>query len=265
LTVQWNYSIETWRYPYHLGRQPIDHNRLNLLPRLEDFLISVFDVNAPKPIWTPGPTLDQGQTPHCVAYSGTHYLNATPIADHYGASDAERIYADCKIIDGEPGAQDGTTTDALSQVLQKWGRIKTAAFTQDVATVFRFVDYQGTVVCGTPWLESMFSTDSNGAVIVDRHSPVAGGHAWHLVRHLDNGYSIAQNSWGESFGIRYMGYGGFFLIADADLEWLLAQDGEVMAAVELPNPTPTPPPVLVAPVQPWGQGCLNALRNFIGI
>jgi hypothetical protein len=96
----------------------------------------------------------------------------------------------------------------------------------------------GPVMVGTVWLESMFDVDAEGYVQVDRKSAVAGGHeyvvsAWDAVKKR---FRI-DNSWGAAWGVN-----GSTWIHEADMQWLLSQQGDVTVPAWATAPVPTPPP-----------------------
>jgi hypothetical protein len=76
-------------------------------------------------------------------------------------------------------------------------------------------------MAGTVWLESMFETDDDGFVIVDRTSKVAGGHEYEVFLWTPGEYRI-WNSWGSGWGSSGVGR-----IKEDDFHWLLAQDGDM--------------------------------------
>lgn len=93
----------------------------------------------------------------------------------------------------------------------------------------------GPVMIGIEWLNSMFEPASDGTVPVDRRSGVAGGHEF-VVSAYDAsvGRFRMDNSWGESWGA-----GGSAWFREADLRWLLSQDGDVtQPAFAAPSPAP---------------------------
>jgi hypothetical protein len=104
----------------------------------------------------------------------------------------------------------------------------------------------GPVMVGTVWLESMFDAGSNGVLTVDRGSRVVGGHEYVISAYdaSHRAYRI-DNSWGESWGVR-----GSAWITQADLAWLLSQDGDVTvptwAVAPEPDPGPAPAPAITA-------------------
>jgi hypothetical protein len=92
----------------------------------------------------------------------------------------------------------------------------------------------GPVLWGTVWLNSMFDTDSDGFIKVDKNSGNAGGHELVI-----SGYDVAddvyevQNSWGTSWGID-----GYAYVKGTDMAWLLAQDGDITVPTYAPVPAP---------------------------
>lgn len=118
----------------------------------------------------------------------------------------------------------------------------------------------GPVMVGTVWLNSMFEVHPRtGFVIVDRKSGEAGGHEYVLSSY--DAFALAfriDNSWSDSWGVR-----GSAWITEADMQWLLSQQGDVTvpnwATVPTPPPAPTPSAVdprlvqVVALVNAWAK------------
>lgn len=105
----------------------------------------------------------------------------------------------------------------------------------------------GPVLIGIPWYESMFEPQSDGRIVVDTTSGVAGGHEL-LVREYDAAGDRVwvDNSWGLSWGVKGRGY-----FNGADLRTLLADGGDVTVLTFTTGPVPTPPPPPTpAPVDP---------------
>jgi hypothetical protein len=81
----------------------------------------------------------------------------------------------------------------------------------------------GPVLIGIPWLNSMFNPAADGRIPLDQSSGVAGGHELELARYdAQAGEYWVANSWGTSWGQSGWGY-----LAEADLSWLLSQQGDV--------------------------------------
>lgn len=174
------------------------------------------------------PTLDQGQTPHCVGFTGADWMNALPVDDHVNAPMGHDLYYACKVKDGEPGQENGSDIRSLMKVLKDRGRLNTYAAAAGIEEVTRFVCLQGPVCWGIGWTESMFTPDERG--LVEPKGPDVGGHAF-----IEYGYDpetdehLLLNSWGPSWGIN-----GRFRMRGVDLAERLANGGEAWAAVELP-------------------------------
>jgi hypothetical protein len=115
----------------------------------------------------------------------------------------------------------------------------------------------GPVLWGTVWLNSMFETDENGFLKVDRNSAEAGGHELVI-----SGYDVAddvyeiQNSWGTSWGVD-----GYAYVKGADMAWLLAQDGDITVPAYAVVPAPVPP--LPAPVSDADKVLAQAMVTWL--
>jgi hypothetical protein len=224
------------------------------------------------------PILDQGQLGSCTGNAatgvlgtdsagrtatGTVTISAAGAAASHGHFTAKTytlneafavsLYELATDIDPYPGQYPPTDTGSdgpsVFKALQALGLVTgyTHAFSMDALNSALMA---GPVAIGIEWLNSMFTTDANGLIVVDQSSGVAGGHELE-VDGFDTGtglYTI-PNSWGTTgFGVNGVGY-----MAVADMTWLLAsaQQGDVTvpvyAAVPAP-PTPTPVPVPPVPV-----------------
>jgi hypothetical protein len=174
------------------------------------------------------PVLDQGQTGHCVGFGGAQWGNTLPVDDKYANADGDAIYYECKVIDGEPLAEDGSDVRSLAKALQARGRLGSYAFAATVDESCAWVMQHGPVIWGTDWRASMFTPDAQGFVTLA--GAVAGGHCYAQV-----GYDPAAdalkfvNSWGAGWG-----QNGRFLMRKADAVALFASQGEALAATELP-------------------------------
>jgi hypothetical protein len=137
----------------------------------------------------------------------------------------DSIYAACKVVDGEPGAQNGSTLRSGAKVLAKRKRIGTYFFASSVDEALDYLARFGTVVFGTVWTEGMFKPSLFGKIIRPT-GPVKGGHAW-LAIGVDAKYVTIRNSWGTDWG-----KGGDARISVKDLEDIYMQGGEACAATE---------------------------------
>jgi hypothetical protein len=173
-------------------------------------------------------TLDQGQTPHCVGFGWAQWGNTDPVEDNFANADGDAIYAECKIIDGEPGQQNGSNVRSGAKAMKNRSRLNTYAFASSIDEATKWVLAHGPVVMGTDWTNDMFNPDGNH--FVKPTGGVAGGHCYLLVGY-DPGAKVLefQNSWGSSWG-----KSGRFYMHQADAEKLFTSQGEACAAVELP-------------------------------
>ena len=174
------------------------------------------------------PILDQGNTGHCVGFSGAQWGNTLPFDDQYVNQDGHDLYYECKVIEGEPKQENGAYVRSLAEALLARKRITVYAFAETVDDAIAFIQQKGPVVFGTVWLNNMFDPDADG--LVHATGAEAGGHAY-----LANGYDSDKNqflfinSWSDQWGVN-----GHFKMSKSDAEKLFAEYGEIMAAVELP-------------------------------
>lgn len=176
----------------------------------------------------PRDVLDQGDTPHCVGFGWAQFGNTSPVNDSFANADGDKLYYDAKVIDGEPGAEDGSDVRSGAKAMQQIGRLNAYAFASSFATAKAWVEKNGPVVLGTDWTDDMFDPDENG--VIHATGQVAGGHCYLWVG-VDEAKQQAEilNSWGASWGVN-----GRAFIPLAELEQLYASNGEACTAVELP-------------------------------
>lgn len=205
--------------------------------------------------WTRrAPIFDQGSTGSCTGNAAAGLLctdsAARPGLTSVGLDGAVRpvdedlavtIYSLATTLDEFRGQYPPTDTGSsglgAAKALVKLGLASkyTHAFSLDA---LKSALQSGPVMVGTVWLESMFDTTTDGYVIVDRNSPVAGGHEY-VISAYDAAKQVFRldNSWSESWGVRGSGW-----YKQADLQWLLAQDGDVTVPAWAAAPAPSPPP-----------------------
>lgn len=180
------------------------------------------------PGWPLKIQLDQGQTGHCVGFGWAGWVDAMPVEGNYQNTDGHAIYYECKVIDGEPLAENGSYVRSGALALRNRGRLAAFAFAKTTAEIDSWVNTQGTVVVGTTWTNDMFNPDAKG--FVKPTGGDAGGHCYLILEKLDaeDAY-VCQNSWGAGWG-----QNGRFKIKRTDFDGLLHDFGEACCAAELP-------------------------------
>jgi hypothetical protein len=181
-----------------------------------------------KPPWEIDIQLDQGQTNHCVGFGWAGWGDAAPTKGAYQNADGHAIYYECKVIDGEPHGENGSTVRSGAIAMRNRARLAAFAFAQTTAEINTWIDTQGTVVCGTTWTNDMFNPDGEG--YVKPTGGTAGGHCYLMIDRLDDQDAyLFQNSWGNNWGAS-----GQFKMKRTDFDSLLADNGEACLAAELP-------------------------------
>lgn len=183
--------------------------------------------------WNDLRQLDQIDTGHCVAFAWAQWGNTEPIEDVYTNQDAHDIYYQCKIVDGEPGQENGSMIRSGAVVMQASPHFKLTnyVFAANVEEIAAWVLTHGPVVVGSNFYQGMHDPDpTNG--IVTLTGRLLGGHAY-VVDGYDAGTTLfrVQNSWGVNWGLN-----GYFFIFAKDLQRLLTEQGDACAALEIGVP-----------------------------
>jgi len=179
--------------------------------------------------WPCPEILDQGAEGACVGFSLTHLLLADPIdltiRERKQEAFARRVYRRAQRLDQWPGvAYEGTSVLAGCKTLKRARVVSSYRWAFGLADVLQVVAYDGPVVLGVRWYESMY--EPQGGVLVPS-GRVAGGHAV-----LCNGVDVDRqtvtlhNSWGPGWGDS----------GEANLSWvhldqLLREQGEAVRLV----------------------------------
>lgn len=195
-------------------------------------------VKPPKPRKRPynlGPTLDQGQTNQCVGFSARDKLASAPlmVQDGKGPTPYD-LYKGAQANDEWDGdLYEGSSVRGAFKYLQQQQYLKSYVWAQSLTDCERFIrDGYGTIILGTDWTEGMAETDTNGFVQVN--GQVLGGHAYHLFWMVPQTREAwCKNSWGSQWGITLHRRAGCFKLHYADLETLLASQGEAGAGIEV--------------------------------
>jgi len=181
------------------------------------------------PGWELKIQLDQGQTGHCVGFGWSGWVDAKPVEGIYQNADAHALYYECKVIDGEPLAENGSYVRSGALALRNRGRLAAFAFAKTTAEIDTWINTEGPIVVGTTWTNDMFNPDAKG--FVKPTGAVAGGHCYLMLERIDSeGAYVFQNSWGGGWG-----QNGRFKMKVSDFESLLNDDGDACCAAELPH------------------------------
>lgn len=255
---------------FSLGRV-VEHD-----PRSLSFAVGVLPKSAIGSVaWTRrAAILDQGQLGSCTGNAGTGLLGTdskigqgatsvtitaagaaashgcfTPGEQALDEAFAVKLYELATRLDSIAGQYPPTDTGSsglgVAKALQALGLASTYSHSFSLAALQSALQ-AGPVLIGIPWLNSMFNPGADGLIPVDQSSGVAGGHELCLAAYDQAaGRYRVDNSWGTSWGAAGSGW-----LAEADLVWLLSQQGDVtvphLAAAPTPvppQPTPTPVPV----------------------
>ncbi|HXG85968.1 MAG TPA: hypothetical protein VNI84_18245 [Pyrinomonadaceae bacterium] len=226
-------------------------NRLGRLPALDfrdrQFLLSppeATEIDRMSRHWITAKALDQGNFPHCVAYSGEQFLLSSPVKNLAYKTPRE-LYDECQAIDEwKDVPHDGTSVRALFKVLRAKGYIESWQNAFDVDVMIRQVMMVSPVVVGLNWYQGMFRTSRftsfhnkkvDNAHFIHVAGRVAGGHAvmvkgLNLERPCPDG-SIGAfrliNSWGS------WGDVGKCWISIPDMSRLISEWGEIATSKEI--------------------------------
>lgn len=153
--------------------------------------------------WRCGPVLDQGSTPHCVAYAWSQFIRSAPFMSILPLEYEQNLYARAQILDEFPGEDyDGTSVRGGVKAVQEQGRVSEYLWSNDADEVRRYVLSRGPIVAGTDWFEEMFFPELNKGYLVP-DGPLVGGHAWLIVGFSEKRRAFRMlNSWGTSWGTK---------------------------------------------------------------
>jgi hypothetical protein len=177
-------------------------------------------------VWTPGPLLDQGQTPDCVGYSGRNLLAAMPTPIRTKTPTGPTIYRGAQRYDGIPGRHDGSDDHGSMKYLQTRGLISAYYWPANADEARDYVWWMGPVLFGTSWTNDMFDPDSRG--FVHPTGAVAGGHEYCAIGFdADLDAYICYQTWGQWGTVP--NEPGWFYVARRDAESLRAEQGDICA------------------------------------
>lgn len=205
-------------------------------PRSRGFdLAQTFGASIPsKPIdWyrADADVFDQGELGCCTAAAALGLLVTAPFrkpARLFNIEDIRDFYsAETRIdpFDGEwPPTDTGSNGLSAMKVLKArgWATGYRHAFSPAVALAAL---NHGPIAVGTIWVESMSVVGRGNVVVVDRRSPVAGGHEYILDAWDPTARRVRiTNSW----GLKGFGDHGRAWLRYSDLAWLLSNQGDVV-------------------------------------
>lgn len=171
-------------------------------------------------------TLDQKATTHCVGFAMANFGINLPTYTPYTNEDGHKFYYMCKVVDGNPGSEEGSTLRSATKVLRNVGAIEAYAFAYNIETVKWWLLNRGPIIIGTVWTEEMNYPNKDGIITIGGRS--LGGHAFLLNGLRKDDYARIHNSWGDAWGKK-----GTAWISLENLEKLLENRGEAVTAVEL--------------------------------
>ena len=172
---------------------------------------------------------NQGNTPQCVGYAWSHWIEDGPVG-HDGVAPIIQptlIYREAQKLDEWPGENyNGTSVRGAAKYLRATNAISSYLWTYDINVLIDTVLTKGPVVVGTNWYTSMFFPNRNG--LIRATGRLAGGHAY-VINGVDKNQKLfrIKNSWGRNWG-----KSGHAFISFADMERLIRLNGEVCLAIE---------------------------------
>ncbi|MDI3315888.1 MAG: C1 family peptidase [Mycobacterium sp.] len=181
------------------------------------------------------PVFDQGQLGSCTANAALGCLVTAPFGRpgvSYTEADAVALYElETKIDNSQipgsyPPEDTGSTGPWSMEALKKQGKIRSYQHTTSLHTALALLN-DGPISIGVSWFNSMFEPDSAHTIHVDPDSGLGGGHQVCVVADdVEEQRVLIRNSWGPSWGDQ-----GHAWLSWSDLEWLLAEGGDVVQPV----------------------------------
>lgn len=233
------------------------------------------------------PILDQGQLGSCTGNAATGMLgtdsvgrtatttvtiSAAGAAASHGLftagvhtldeAFAVALYSLATVLDTYPGNYPPTDTGSdgvsVSKALQALGLIKNYTHAFSIAALNSALQ-AGPVIIGIEWLQSMFTTKSDGTIVVTKNSGVAGGHELEVLGYnVQTGLYELPNSWGAGgFGVDGTGF-----MSAPDMTWILSQQGDVTVPAFALLPVPPTPPAPPVPTSATAQQLWDAQKSL---
>lgn len=170
--------------------------------------------------------LDQKETPHCVGFAMAHFGINLPTLTPFTKQDAHDFYYKCKIEEGEPKQENGTTIRSAAKVLKNCGIIDGYAFARNMTQIKWWLLNKGPVILGTLWTEDMMYPDKD--FTLNTGGEFLGGHGFIGNEWREDNHIGIKNSWGPGWGKNGKAY-----ISALAFQELFLYGGEALAAVEL--------------------------------
>ena len=176
---------------------------------------------------------DQGNTPHCVAFTGKHWELALPTYQDSGKLTSE-LYHLCKQRDSWPN-EDGTDARTLLKVYQELGLAEAYLWGNTTQAIKEWVGLKGPVWFGCWWWTEMFLPAekpwSHGYPVIIPAGQEEGGHEVLIIGYKEYKdltlYEIL-NSWGLTYGRL-----GRTWISEVALDMLLNTGGDAVGVTQL--------------------------------
>jgi hypothetical protein len=173
---------------------------------------------------------------NCVGFAWTHELAAFPVVVEGVDDDLARgVYKEAQTVDEWPGEEySGTSVLAGAKTIETRGYMDEYRWAFGVDDALRAIGYQGPVVVGIPWYQSMFEPRPSGLLEV---TPGGGGGHAILVRGVSLKARLPgepgpmavvrlRNSWGRGWGLD-----GDCYIRAEDFSALLEAEGDCCVPV----------------------------------
>jgi hypothetical protein len=212
--------------PHLLGRNYVPDTRDWTADKVHSLMGTHLDLSPYDNKWEDLIVLNQGRTNHCVGFGWAGWGDSAPIEDKFKNTDANKIYYEAKVIDGQPNQENGSSVRSGAKAMKNRGKLNAYGFAKTISEIDEWLNNHGPVVMGTDWTNDMFTPDPTG--LVHATGSVAGGHCWLLRYKVTPITYRARNSWGTRWGAK-----GDFFIGVADLEMLLAAKGDACLSLEI--------------------------------
>lgn len=176
---------------------------------------------------------DQGDTPHCVAFSGKGMFNRAPFSKahpwwHRYRIDTTFWYNGAQNNDEWPGIDyDGTSARGLLRFLTSIGEVQEYRWCFGVDDVLQTLSHHGPVSIGSWWTTDMSRPNPSDNYNVTYTGRKIGGHQWYLLGiDPENEEVEGMNTWGRSWGKK-----GRFRMKFSTLDSILKDDGDAYTLV----------------------------------